>query len=183
MNGILSVVVILCIFAAWDVNLFVTFPLKSKENPKRGGTILVVLIICVVAWEFSSSYIAKILARSEERASFGRAGSRSRTLLPLLRRAIFIALIVFGGLIILSEIGVDIPRMAWAGVIGLAIGFGSQALVRDIITGLFILIEDTIAAGDVVTVGGHTGLVEDLSIRTIDSAIFQERFIQFLLAM
>jgi len=57
--------------------------------------------------------------------------------------------------------------MAGAGVIGLAIGFGSQALVRDIITGLFILIEDTIAVGDVVTVGGHTGLVEDLSIRTI----------------
>ena len=168
-DGILSVVVILFIFAAWDVNLFATVsPEIQGKILGAGGTILVVLIISVAAWELSSSYIAKILARSEERASFGRAGSRSRTLLPLLRRAIFIALIVFGGLIILSEIGVDIaPLMAGAGVIGLAIGFGSQALVRDIITGLFILIEDTIAVGDVVTVGGHTGLVEDLSIRTI----------------
>ena len=71
------------------------------------------LIICVVAWEHP--YIAKILARSEERASFGRAGSRSRTLLPLLRRAIFIALIVFGGLIILSEIASISPRL-WPGL-------------------------------------------------------------------
>ena len=68
-------------------------------------------------------------------------GSRSKTLLPLLRKAILIALIVFGGLIILAELGVDIaPLLAGAGVLGLAVGFGSQALVRDIITGLFILI-------------------------------------------
>ncbi len=168
-DGILTIAVILSVFAAWDIDFFAIVSPEARGKIVSGvGTILIVLIFCVVAWEFSSSYIAKILARSEERSSIGRAGSRGRTLLPLLRRAILIALIVFGGLIILAEIGVDIaPLMAGAGVIGLAIGFGSQALVRDIITGLFILIEDTIAVGDVVTVGGHTGLVEDLSIRTI----------------
>ncbi len=69
----------------------------------------------------------------------------------------------------LSEIGVDIaPLLAGAGVVGLAIGFGSQALVKDVITGLFILIEDTMAVGDVVDVGkGHSGVVEAISIRTI----------------
>jgi small conductance mechanosensitive channel len=68
----------------------------------------------------------------------------------------------------MSELGVNIgPLLAGAGIIGLAIGFGSQALVRDIITGLFILIEDTISVGEVVTVGAHTGIVEAMSIRVV----------------
>ena len=131
---------------------------------KSAGTIALVLVLCILAWELSASAIARVLAegRGED------PGSRAKTLLPLMRRAILLTLVIVGGLIILSEIGVDTaPLLAGAGVLGLAVGFGSQALVRDIITGLFILIEDTIAVGDVVTVGGHTGVVEDLSIRTI----------------
>jgi small conductance mechanosensitive channel len=68
----------------------------------------------------------------------------------------------------LSEIGLNIaPLLAGAGVIGLAIGFGSQKLVQDIITGLFLLLENTMQVGDVVTLGGLTGTVENLSVRTI----------------
>ena len=69
----------------------------------------------------------------------------------------------------LSHIGLNIaPLLAGAGVVGLAIGFGSQALVKDIITGLFILIEDQIAVGDIIDVGkDHRGMVEAISIRTI----------------
>jgi small conductance mechanosensitive channel len=72
-------------------------------------------------------------------------------------------------LIVLSEMGVNIaPLLAGAGVVGVAIGFGSQALVKDVITGLFILIEDTLAVGDVVDVGkGHSGVVESITVRTI----------------
>ncbi|MGR3342424.1 MAG: mechanosensitive ion channel family protein, partial [Paracoccaceae bacterium] len=71
-------------------------------------------------------------------------------------------------LIVLSELGINIgPLLAGAGVIGLAVGFGSQTLVKDVITGLFILVENTIAVGDYVEVGGHEGDVESLSIRTI----------------
>jgi len=78
-------------------------------------------------------------------------------------------LVVLTSLIILSHIGVDItPLLAGAGVIGVAIGFGSQALVKDIITGLFILMEDQIAVGDVVDVGrDRAGVVEAITIRTI----------------
>ena len=168
-DGIILVAVCLTILAGWEVDLFSSISAELRgQIIKSAGTILLVIVLCVVGWEFASGYIAKILAKSEAQSSEGRVGSRSRTLLPLLRRAILVALVVFGSLIVLAEVGVDIgPLMAGAGVIGLAIGFGSQALVRDIITGLFILIEDTIAVGDVVTVGGHTGLVEDLSIRTI----------------
>jgi small conductance mechanosensitive channel len=80
-----------------------------------------------------------------------------------------VLLITVVSLVTLSEIGVNIaPLLAGAGVIGLAIGFGSQTLVKDVITGLFILFEDTISVGDVVDVGGgHSGLVEAITIRTI----------------
>jgi moderate conductance mechanosensitive channel len=80
-----------------------------------------------------------------------------------------VVIVVLTALIVLSHIGIDIaPLLAGAGVIGVAIGFGSQALVKDIITGLFILMEDQIAVGDVVDVGrDHAGVVEAISVRTI----------------
>jgi small conductance mechanosensitive channel len=79
-----------------------------------------------------------------------------------------VAIAVTVMLIVLSEIGVNVaPLLAGAGVIGLAIGFGSQTLVRDIITGVFLLAEDAVSVGDVVTLGGLSGVVEQLSIRSI----------------
>ncbi|MCU0894855.1 MAG: mechanosensitive ion channel, partial [Rhodospirillales bacterium] len=71
-------------------------------------------------------------------------------------------------LVALAEVGVNIgPLLAGAGIVGLAVGFGAQTLVKDIITGAFLLIEDALAVGDVVTVTGIGGVVEDLSIRSI----------------
>jgi small conductance mechanosensitive channel len=72
-------------------------------------------------------------------------------------------------LVVLSELGIDIaPLLAGAGVVGLAIGFGAQSLVKDVITGLFYLFEDTVNVGDVVDVGGgHSGFVESMTIRSI----------------
>jgi len=94
---------------------------------------------------------------------------RVRTLLPMLRNAFRITLTVIVLLVVLSQIGVDIaPLLAAAGVVGLAVGFGAQTLVKDIITGVFILLEDTIAIGDVVDLGGsHAGVVEGMTIRTM----------------
>jgi small conductance mechanosensitive channel len=78
-------------------------------------------------------------------------------------------IVVVTSLMVLSHLGIDIaPLLAGAGVVGLAIGFGSQALVKDVITGLFILLEDQIAVGDIVDVGkDHKGVVEAITIRTI----------------
>ena len=168
-DGLLVVVVILAILAGWDVGLIEALSLELRgQIVKSIGTIVFVLFLSVLTWEFASSAISRALSETNPDGTPRETGSRAKTLLPLLRRAILIALTIFGGLIVLAEIGINIaPLLAGAGVLGLAIGFGSQALVRDIITGLFILIEDTIAVGDVVTVGGHSGVVEDLSIRTI----------------
>src|SRR5690606_20011525 len=93
---------------------------------------------------------------------------RVRTLLPLLRNIVFVALSVITVIAVLANLGVDVtPLLAGAGVVGLAIGFGSQQLVQDVITGMFILFEDTIAIGDVIDTGDRAGVVEALTIRTV----------------
>tara|TARA_R100000541_G_scaffold31370_1_gene40233 strand:- start:155 stop:2593 length:2439 start_codon:yes stop_codon:yes gene_type:complete len=94
--------------------------------------------------------------------------SRETTLLTLLRNAATITLIILTLMFVLSEIGLDIgPLLASAGVLGLAIGFGAQKMVQDIITGVFIQFENVINVGDVITVGGTTGTVEKLSVRSV----------------
>ncbi|MCR9126733.1 MAG: mechanosensitive ion channel [Rhodobacteraceae bacterium] len=93
--------------------------------------------------------------------------SRETTLLSLLRNAATIAIVIFTLMFALSELGLDIgPLLASAGVLGLAIGFGAQKLVQDIITGIFIQLENAMNVGDVVTVGGTTGVVEKLTVRS-----------------
>jgi len=94
--------------------------------------------------------------------------NRSRTLANILRNILLVVVALIAIAAVLSEIGVDTaPLLAGAGVIGLAIGFGSQALVKDIITGLFILLGDTMRVGDVVNVGGRGGAVEGMSMRAV----------------
>jgi small conductance mechanosensitive channel len=94
--------------------------------------------------------------------------ARTRTLLALFRNAFTVVLAVLVFMLVLSELGVDIgPLLAGAGVIGLAVGFGAQKLVQDVITGAFIQLEDTMNEGDVITTGGITGVVERLTIRSV----------------
>jgi small conductance mechanosensitive channel len=125
------------------------------------------LLIALALWELFASGIERYLTGID--ASGTPRRTRVRTLLPLLRTAMRSVIVVVTSLIVLSHIGVDItPLLAGAGVVGVAIGFGSQALVKDVITGLFILLEDQIAVGDVVDVGkDHAGVVEAITVRTI----------------
>jgi small-conductance mechanosensitive channel len=93
---------------------------------------------------------------------------RVLTLLPLLRNIAMITLGVMLVLMVLGQFGVNIaPLLAGAGVVGVAIGFGSQKLVQDVITGAFMLFENTMAIGDTVQIGTNTGTVESMTIRTI----------------
>jgi small conductance mechanosensitive channel len=94
--------------------------------------------------------------------------AREKTLLGLFKNAFTIALVVFGLMLALGQIGVNIaPLLAGAGVIGLAIGFGAQKLVEDIINGVFIQLENIMNEGDVVAVGDKSGVVEKLTIRSV----------------
>ncbi|WP_424967988.1 mechanosensitive ion channel domain-containing protein [Dinoroseobacter sp. S375] len=93
---------------------------------------------------------------------------RMITLLTLLRNAVTIVLVIFGAMFTLSELGLNIgPLLASAGVLGLAISFGAQKLVEDIITGVFIQFENAMNVGDVVDVGGVVGAVEKLTVRSV----------------
>ncbi len=129
-------------------------------------SILLIVVATFAIWELTSGLIERALARRT--AAEPGASTRLLTLLPLLRNVVRIGLGLISVMIIFSELGVNIgPLLAGAGVIGLAVGFGAQTLVRDVITGAFILIEDAISVGDVVTAGGYTGTVESISIRTV----------------
>jgi small-conductance mechanosensitive channel len=97
-----------------------------------------------------------------------RPTPRERTLLALFSNAFFVILGIITAMTVLTEIGINIaPLLAGAGVVGLAIGFGAQKLVQDIINGAFIQFENTMNEGDVVTAGGITGVVEKLTIRSV----------------
>jgi len=125
------------------------------------------VIVAITIWELINAAIQRHLNRLSRDAKAARS-ARVRTLLPMLRTVLSAAIIVFVALNILTEIGVNVaPLLAGAGVLGLAIGFGSQTLVRDVITGAFLLFEDAVAVGDVVQVSGLSGVVEQLSIRSI----------------
>jgi small conductance mechanosensitive channel len=132
------------------------------------ATILIVIVIAVVVWEAVTGSIERYLAQTDSDGKLIARSARARTLLPLMRNAFTVLLIVIAALVVLEQIGIDIgPFLAGAGVIGVAIGFGSQKLVQDVITGAFILFEDTISVGDYVVLGNLSGTVEAINIRTI----------------
>lgn len=106
--------------------------------------------------------------RSEEMEIGGVGESRLATLLPIFRHFLLITIVVIGGMIVLSQVGIDIaPLFAGAGVVGLAVGFGSQALIRDIFSGAFFLIDDAFRKGEYIDLGNVKGTVEKISIRSM----------------
>jgi small-conductance mechanosensitive channel len=124
----------------------------------------VILLISMAIWIAATSWIEYRLRPMPGRVST----PRMRTLMSLFRNAFSILITVIAVMLALSELGVDIaPLIAGAGVLGLAVGFGSQKLVQDIITGAFIQFENAMNEGDVVTVAGISGSVEKLSIRSV----------------
>jgi len=127
-------------------------------------SVSLVLLISFGLWLALTSWVDYRL-----NPEFGRVATpREETLLSLLRNAATIALVIITLMFVLAEIGLDIgPLLASAGVLGLAIGFGAQSMVQDIITGIFIQFENAMNVGDVVTVGGVTGTVEKLTIRSV----------------
>jgi small-conductance mechanosensitive channel len=129
--------------------------------------IAITLLVAVVGWEAVNIAFDRHLDRLSRQAQMARV-ARLRTLLPMLRTALAITLLILVVLTTLSQIGINIaPLLAGAGIVGVAIGFGSQKLVQDLITGLFLLLEDAMQVGDWVTLAGVSGSVEKLSIRTI----------------
>ncbi|EKV29805.1 Potassium efflux system KefA protein [Caenispirillum salinarum AK4] len=164
---VVVVVVLALIAAAWEV-----WDVAAWMASERGSVVLsaaidiaVIVVLAAAVWIAVASWVEH---RLSPETGTGEPGAREKTLLAIFRNAFSIVLITMTAMIVMSEMGIDIgPLIAGAGVLGLAIGFGSQKLVQDIITGVFIQLENAINTGDVVTVGGISGTVEKLTIRSI----------------
>ena len=144
----------------------------------RGAKIAAVSVIAIYAfWRFlkfrMDSYIAANPLPSADAAADPEdevkiAASRLRTLMPLLRVVAGSTILVVGGLLVLSQLGVNItPLIAGASVFGLAVSFGSQSLVRDIVSGVFFLAEDSFRIGEYVDCSKVKGTVEGFSVRSL----------------
>ncbi|AUT71392.1 mechanosensitive ion channel family protein [Paraburkholderia hospita] len=120
-------------------------------------------------WILIDTVILETLGPSNSRNKTLDPGVRARTMLPLVRNAIFVTVVSLAAIIGAASLGINLtPLLAGAGVIGLAVGFGAKSLVTDLITGLFIIVEETISVGDWIEVdGAHAGTVMDLTIRTV----------------
>lgn len=130
-----------------------------------------IAIILLLAWLFSMAVrrgIRLLRERVANRLDDPEAVKRADTLARVARYLVLVVVSLVTGMLVLSEIGVSVaPVLGAAGVVGLAIGFGAQSLVKDYFTGFFLLLENQIRQGDVVKLGDHAGLVEVVTLRYV----------------
>ena len=131
-----------------------------------------VVLILVLAW-LVSRLLKSLIKRIERMADDGdpdvtsELEKRAKTISRILRQASGVLVWSVTIMLVLGEVGMDLkPILAGAGILGLAVGFGAQALVKDVITGFFILLENQLRVGDTVTAAGCTGVVETVNLRT-----------------
>ena len=137
------------------------------------GRIALTVVVMLIAIEFVQAIISRGFERIAQDADAPRRAAQLRTLGPLVSGVATIALFIIATMMVLSSIGIEIgPLIAGAGIIGVAVGFGAQTLVKDFLTGIFHILEDTVSVGDVVKIGDASGLVEDMSLRTIKLRAF-----------
>ena len=143
-----------------------------------GSQILLVLILALVARWFlhrlitrivagaTSNPVSKLMNRGAAAAAADRSGQRARTLGSVLRSLCSAVVGIIATIMVLGEFGVDLaPILASAGIVGIAIGFGAQNLVKDFLSGMFMLLEDQYGVGDIVDVGQASGTVETVGLR------------------
>ena len=136
-------------------------------------TSIFIVILLYLAWQFFTGWVDKKIREEmpgddEEADEGGKGGSRRGTLLLLLRKFMLVLLIIIAAMSILPALGLNIaPLIAGAGILGLAISFGSQALVTDIFAGIFFMIDDAFRVGDYIDTGSAKGLVEHISLRAV----------------
>jgi small-conductance mechanosensitive channel len=175
---IVMVLVALAIFARlWDIDIRALS--AQFMGPRVSNALFDISITVLLTWALWGMIRISIERKldtgkssgdgeqEEEAEAGGLGGSRVETVLPLIRIFIKITLVVMAVLISLSSLGVNIgPLIAGAGVVGIAIGFGAQTLVRDIVSGFFYLLDDAFRIGEYVVVGTIRGTVEKISIRS-----------------
>jgi small-conductance mechanosensitive channel len=133
---------------------------------------VVIVLLADFGWHLARAWIdcrlAEASASGETDADEARRRARLRTLLPILKNVLLVVLIVMAALMALAALGIQVgPLIAGAGVVGVAIGFGAQTLVKDIISGMFYLLDDAFRVGEYIISGEYKGTVESFSLRSI----------------
>jgi len=152
----------------WGVDLF-AFAQQGMGGKVSSAVlgVCIVLLLAYMIWEAAKTAIDRRLAAEGDLDPEAPA-SRLRTVLPLMRALIAITVFVMATLSVLAALGVDIlPLIAGASVVGVAIGFGSQTLVRDIVSGAFFLMDDAFRLGEYLEIGDAKGRVEKINVRTL----------------
>ena len=168
-SAVIAFIGFVALLEVWGVDAIVWF-YGGQIGSRLLSAVVTVGIAALAAaaiWEVSNALLDRKINALSREGHYARA-ARLRTFQPMLRTALLCVIVTVVGLTALSEIGVNVaPLLAGAGIVGIAIGFGSQKLVQDLITGLFLLLENTVQVGDNVTLSGLSGVVENVSIRTI----------------
>lgn len=168
-SALVVVVTALVLLQLWGLDVWQFFRPGAIGHRLTSAivTICVAAVIALVVWEIANVSVEKRLAQWTKSGDLMRA-ARLRTLVPMLRSALFVVIALVVVMTCLSELGVNTaPLLASASIFGVALGFGSQKLVQDFITGIFLLMENAMQVGDWVTLAGVSGTVEYLSIRTV----------------
>ncbi|MBU2875755.1 mechanosensitive ion channel family protein [Marinobacter salexigens] len=142
---------------------------KPPVSPGLAGSLIGIIFTGLIAnltWIFVDELLERAMRGGDRKKRINPA--RAQTILPIARNTLLITILIIATLVGLSTIGVDVtPLLAGAGIIGLAVGFGAQTLVQDLITGLFIVVEDSMSVGDFVEINGFMGTVEGFNMRTV----------------
>ncbi|MBV1834520.1 mechanosensitive ion channel family protein [Novacetimonas pomaceti] len=169
LSFLLSFATVVCLLQSWGLPAFAFF-LHGSLGTKIIGAILTVMVaytVAIVVWEAANAALQSQINRFETSEQASRA-SRLRTVLPIIRTVLLTFIIVIVTVTTLSQIGINVaPLLTGAGIMGAAVAFGAQSLVKDFITGFFMLVENAMQVGDWVTAGSVSGTVEHLSIRTL----------------
>lgn len=173
---VLTVAGLVWVARLWGLDLFTLGARGLGERLTEALVgIAVTLLAAHLTWELVKVAIDQRLTRAPDAARPApgeeaptRAASRLRTVLPLLRAFLFVSVWTMAAMAILAALGVNIgPLLAGAGVVGLAVGFGAQTLVRDIVSGLFFLMDDAFRLGEYIDVGDAKGTVEKIGLRAM----------------
>ena len=176
-RGVRALLIVLAIFFlahAWDIDLTqITAQDTFAMRAVRGAfTAAVIVLLVDLTWHVVKTLIDRKLVSAHQLGNLGsedeRRKARLRTLLPILRNVLMIVFITMAILMALTSVGIQIgPLIAGAGIVGVAVGFGAQTVVKDIISGMFYLLDDAFRIGEYIQSGNYMGTVESFSLRSV----------------
>ncbi|MBA4098750.1 MAG: mechanosensitive ion channel family protein [Rhodospirillum sp.] len=171
-----AIIILAALFLAyvWDIDLIqLTARDTFATRLIRGGlSAIVIVLVADFLWRLARALIDRKLTSASPAENLeveeARRRARLRTLLPILRNVLMVVVMTVAAMMVLSALGVEIgPLIAGAGVVGVAVGFGAQTVVKDVISGVFYLLDDAFRIGEYIQSGSYKGTVESFSLRSV----------------